>query len=850
MAIATHTLPNGMQVVLEENHAAKVISFNALVKVGSADETDKEAGICHVIEHMLFKGTTKRPTGTIAMDVEAAGGDINAYTSFDQTVYYINMATRFADDGLEILADAIKDPLFDTEELKKEAEVICEEIRREKDNPSHMVGEHLFQTAFSTHTYGRPVIGYPETVKSFTRDDLFAFYRRWYTPRNIVFVVVGDFDSDDMLKKIGDHFSDFTGDEAPIASVSEEPEQSATRIVVGNMNVQSAYLAIAYHIPSITHEDVPALDLMSHILGGSDSSRLEQEVKEKKRLVHSIFASAYTPKHPGIMYISSMCSDGNLKGALCAIADEIERLKEEPVTAAELSRAKINLRSSEVYEKETVAGEAGKIASFIATAGSYEFEKRYFQMLSDVSAEDIMEVARRYLTPQNATLAMVLPDGSVWTEKKAELTGCMTKTSAKIGLAKKSAKDRPIVKRLSCGATLILKENHKLPIVAICAAALGGTRMETRKLNGISALFSRTMVKGTKTRTAIDIARDIEKLAGNIGGFSGRNTVGVKCEFLSEHLHDGIGLFADVMCNPDFAASEVAKEKALQLKAIKDQEDNLSSVAFAKFLEALFPTHPYGLKAIGTAKSVKAITPAILKQYHARAMCGRDAIISVVGDINTSEVVRLMDELLAGLPSRHMKAKQPHPDPAPKRPITVEVLKKKKQQSHIVLGFPGTTYKNRDRFAMAVLNNILSGQGGRLFRKLRDDMSLAYAVNSVNHEGIEPGYFAVYIGTDPSKEKTAIDAILAELRSICEDRVTEAELMRSKQYLVGTYELDLQRNSALSNIYTFYELYGLGLDEIDHHTEKIMDVSVDDVLKAAQRYIKLNSYVLSIVRPS
>ena len=160
MAIQSFTLDNGMQVLLEENHAAKVVSFNALAKVGSVNETDDEAGISHLIEHMLFKGTPTRPAGIIARDVEAAGGDINAYTSLDQTVYYINMASRFSKQGLEILADAIQNPLFDAEELAREKEVVLEEVRREQDNPSRMTIEHLFQSAYKAHTYGRPIIGF------------------------------------------------------------------------------------------------------------------------------------------------------------------------------------------------------------------------------------------------------------------------------------------------------------------------------------------------------------------------------------------------------------------------------------------------------------------------------------------------------------------------------------------------------------------------------------------------------------------------------------------------------------------------------------------------------------------
>lgn len=849
MTVNTYTLKSGMQVILEENHAAKVVSFNTLIKVGSVYETDKEAGISHVIEHMLFKGTPKRPEGTIAMEVEAAGGDINAYTSLDQTVYYINMASRFADKGLEILADAVINPLFDEEELKRESEVILEEISREQDSPGRMVGEYLFQNSFKVHNYGRPIIGYPKTVKSFTRADLMRFYRKWYTPHNTVFIAVGDFDEKKMLMEIQKIFKNFKGPKKPKARIKLEPVQKTPRVVVKEMNIQSTYFAMGLHVPEITHKDIPTLDLMAHILGGTDSSRLEQEVKEKKRLAHSIYSVAYTPRFPGLMYLGGMCSDGDLLKTIEAIKEETLKLMAEPVTAAELSRAKINLRSGEIYEKETVGGQSAKLASYIATADDYEFERRYYQMMADVTTEDIMEAAKKYLSLHAATLIAVVPEKSKWTSNKVKLKQSLAQKQKEKKLKAIGSVLKPRIIKLQNGAKLIVRENHNLPTLSICAATLGGTRMENRKNNGISALMSRSMVKGTKTRSAIAIARDIEKIAGQVGGFSGRNTAGVKCEFLSENLYDGIALFADVLCHPSFDRTEVKNEKEIVLKAIEDQEDSLGSLAFAKFLELLYPHHPYGLRSLGTKKTVKKMVHKDLATYHDRLMRAKDIIITIAGDINPHEAEDLMNELLADLPTGKKEISSPKADPRPSHSSDDTIVKKNKKQTHIVMGFQGTKYTSKDRFAMTVLNNILSGQGGRLFRKLRDEMSLAYAVNSMHQEGIEPGFFAVYIGTDPSKEQVAVDEIKNELSAIITEKVSRDELDRSKSYLAGTYELELQRNSALANMYTFYELYGLGLDEVDKHTQKIMQVTREDVIEVARKYIDLDAYTLAIVKP-
>ncbi|MFH1829800.1 MAG: pitrilysin family protein [Pseudomonadota bacterium] len=850
MSIKTFTLDNGMQVLLEENHAAKVVSFQALVKVGSANETDKEAGICHVIEHMLFKGTPTRPTGTIARDVEAAGGDINAYTSIDQTVYYINMATRFADKGLAILADAVKNPLFDADELAREAEVILEEIRREQDNPARMALERLFQEAYKVHTYGRPIIGYPHTVKSFTKNQLLDFHRRWYAPQNIAFIAVGDFKIDKMFEGIKEQFADFKGASAPTSKILPEPMHRSCGLTIKEMNIQSTYLSLGFNVPELTHPDIPAIDILAHILGGTESSRLEQEIKEKQRLVHNIYSFAFTPKHPGLCVIGAMLDDKDTARAIETLQKELQKLRDEPVTSEELSRAKLNIRSNEIYDKETVGGQAGKIASFLATAGSHEFEARYYQMIADVNAEKVRQVARKYLTPQNLSASLVVPNGSKWVSKPAEIIDAMTAPIKEPGVKKESTIERVQRIKLKNGATLLVIENHHLPVVSIYAAALGGTRFETSRTNGISELMARTMTKGTNRRSAVNIAKDIEAIAGHIDAFSGRNSCGVRCEFLSEHLHEGFEIFADVLTNPSFSSQEVSKERSILLKAIKDQEDALSTLAFAEFLKALFPKHPYGLRNLGTKESVRKLTAENLKRFHKSIMRAENMIITVAGDVNSHELTNLANEMLSNLPRGQAKLPRLKSDKQPTKPIEKTVTKREKQQAHIVIGFQGTQFKSPDHYAMTVLNNILSGQGGRLFRELRDKMSLAYAVSSLNQEGIEPGYFAVYIATEPAKVDTAVKGILAELEAIRTKKVDDEELNRSKQYLVGVYDLNLQRNGAIASTHTFNCLYGLPYDEVEKYPQKIMRVNADDVLKAAKKYINLDAYTMAVVRPA
>src|SRR3990170_5662422 len=202
-------LDNGLTVVIEEERSAPVVSVQMWVKVGSADEPQKLAGISHVFEHMLFKGTEKKGVGQIATMIESVGGDINAYTSFDNTVYHLTVPSRYFGTGLDVISDAIQHSSFDPAELKKELEVVLEEIRMNEDNPGRRLFKSLLGTSFTTHPYGRPVIGYVDTVKTFTRKDILRFFKKWYVPNNMVLVIVGDVDHDEALKAIKDSFKGF-----------------------------------------------------------------------------------------------------------------------------------------------------------------------------------------------------------------------------------------------------------------------------------------------------------------------------------------------------------------------------------------------------------------------------------------------------------------------------------------------------------------------------------------------------------------------------------------------------------------------------------------------------------------
>lgn len=839
------TLSNGIRVLLLENHAAPVVSWNLWANVGSANETGQEAGLCHLIEHMLFKGTGRRPVGQIAQEVEAAGGDMNAYTSFDETVFYINMSSKNREVGLDILADAATDPTFDAEELAREKEVVVEEISRGEDNPSQMVGQDLFARAFGVHPYGRPIAGNRETVRGVSREYLVEFYKRWYVGSNLIFIGVGDFNTEETLAKIESLFSKIPSGIPPVQALPQEPAQEKNRTITRTMEIEGRYLEMGLPIPSLTHPDIAAIDVLSHILGGGPSSRLELSVKEKKQLVSSIAAYAYTPRHPCLLIIGAILKEKAVRETITGIWQEVERLREELPQPMEVARARENIRSSRIYERQTVEAMARKIGYFEGIAGDLNFEEEYYRRLATVTPEDVRAMAQKYLVPGKITLSFCHSKNEPWNREQLESWLPTGKLPIK---ARKSQPQKSDIHsfKLSSGVRLLVRENHFLPLVAVRSASLGGIRNETPKTNGISHLLSLVMTKGTSHRTNREISEVMENLSGHVDGYIGRNLIGFQASFLSEKITEGLDLFFDLMLHPGFPEEEIANEKGHTYTMMRNEEDSLANIAVKKFLAGLYPNHPYGLPVLGTKANVKSFRRPDLVKFYNSIVRPENLVIAITGDVNTNDIKERLEDKLGSWKSLRGSLVRSRPIKPPPKPLTI-MTRKKKLQSHIVYGFLGTTFTRPDRYALEVLNYVLAGQGGRLFIELRDKQGLAYTVSSSSHEGIEPGYFMVYMATDPGKLNTALAGIREELEKIRNHPVSEEEMERAKRFIIGNYYLDLQKNNTVASLIAFNEIYSLGRDELFRFTDKIERVTREDILRVAKKYLRPEASVLSVV---
>lgn len=842
------TLPNGLRVLVQENHAAKVVAIQVWVRVGSADEVGPEAGLAHVHEHMLFKGTARRKVGEIAAEVEGAGGDINAWTSFDQTVYHVTMASRDFDVGLDILADAVQHSAFDPEELTKELEVVLEELRRGNDTPSRVASENLFNTAYQAHPYRRPIIGYVDTVKAFTRPMITDFYARWYRPRNMCLVVVGDVRAEDVIARAGQLFGQDEGAPLPPRARPTEPAQTELRTIRATQDIQETHLGLAWHGPPLVHEDTGALDVLSILLGSGDSSRLFRAVRRERELVNDVYAYAYTPEDPGLIMLGATIHGDTVEDAYRAILEELWKLRREGPTQAEVDKAKTIILAEAVYAKETVQGMARKLGYYALSVGDPAYEEVYYAHVRRTTPEDVLRVARKYFTKDGLTVSALLP-----TAQAAQLSEeAMRRIAAEVDAAHPldptiTAVAEPTTRvTLKNGATLVVHPDRSVPLVSVRAAGKGGLLAEDASNNGVSHLVGQLLTQGTKRFSAEHIAERSDATAASLGGISGRNSLGIRGDFLREFWDEGFELFTSCLLEPTFDERELERERKAQLEDVAARQDSLSTVAMDRLAQALWKGHPYRYPTVGTTESVSRLDVAAVRKAYELQLRPDKLSVVVVGDVDVADTVARFERTIGQAAGRGPVFQLPAPERWPEVAQTTQIARPK-EQAHFVLGFPGIDQFDERRPALEVLNSILGGQGGRLFLELRDKLSLCYSVSSFSVEGLAPGYFAVYMGTSQDKLETAEAGIKKELDKVVAEEVSAEELARAKRYLIGAHEIGLQRISARANSMVYSELYGLGWDEHTRYAGRVEAVTAKRVRDVARDLVRYDRAVRSLV---
>ncbi len=846
------TLDNGLTLLVKETPGTKVATVQIWVKAGSAFEEPNEAGITHLIEHMIFKGTPTRGPGELAEAIEGVGGQINAYTSYDYTVYHATLSSRSWGLAMDVLTDAVLNSTFDADELEREKKVVLEELYMRRDRPGTKLFERLMAEAYTTHPYRKPIIGTEESVSSFTREDILHYMEKHYQANNLTVVVVGDVTYQEVRDKVVKLMGELADGNGKSPSLPVEPPRTEANLFVVKDDVQQSHMALAFPVSAFANPDTAVLDVLSIILGQGQSSRLYHRLRDEKGLVYRIDASAFTPRDPGLLEVTATLAIENGLPTLENTLEEVFKLKYVPVSEDELERAKRNLESDFVFNLERMEGQARVLGSFQFLAGDPR-EDDYLAQVRAVTREDIQRVAAKYLQTDSLIAGFLIPADATLDDNLDNFKALIAKAdvaalhAAPTSLVADSFLPNMHRFVLPNGIRLVVRENPAVPTVAVRVVFPGGLRGESKATNGAFALISDLLTKGTAKMSARELAVAVADMAGDVRGFNGKNTFGIRGDFLARYFDSGMGFIRDVIRTPSFDSAEAEKIRPELLALLKQQEDSLPSLAFREFNRVLFQGHPYGLNTVGSAEVLGHMDTAELKKMYEEYARPEQMVISVAGDVDAEEVHKTIVGMFGDWQVVNVAGAEgseeilpPDPPPSPK----IVNIDRDKEQVHLIIGFLGATLTSDDRYALEILDTALSGQSGRLFTQLRDKQSLAYSLSSFSLQGLDTGSFGIYIGTSPDKKAEAVKAMWRELYRVREEPLGDDELQRAKNVVVGHYELGLQTHSAQALEAALDETYGLGLDFGNRYVKSVEEVTAEQVREVARKYIQPDNYVM------
>ncbi|HXL85948.1 MAG TPA: pitrilysin family protein [Gemmatimonadaceae bacterium] len=853
-------LPNGLTVLVQQDRSAPVVAIVTYVKAGYFDEADDQQGLSHALEHMFFKGTEKRGVGDLAKETKASGGFLNAHTIYDHTTYYTVLPSSGFAQGLDIQADAYANSVIDSGELAKEMEVIIQEAKRKSDSPSAVATETLYELLHDAHRMRRWRIGREPGLRSFTRDKMNAFYRNFYCPSNTILSISGDVDPADAVRRVTDLYGSLEAAQTVRTPGPREPEHEGFRYRELAGDIAQSQLVLGWRTPGTLDPDTPVLDVAAAILATGRASRLYRSVREKK-LASSVSAYDYTPADLGVFIVHAETEPENTAEAAGAIWDQLHQLRVGALEEHELRRVRRIFEARWVRRLETAEGRANYLPEWEAL-GSWRLGDEYFQRFMSASAEDVQRVARKYLAEERAAALIYRPETSpIVAQDAADMQRLLVagRSERLETIPPRVAPPAPETKgaefekeeagvsvfRAADGIPVLVRRKPGTPIASIGIYIVGGAVEEEENEAGLTLLTARTMLKGTTTRTAAQIAEDAEMLGGTISASAGSDSFGWSFSVPTARLPEALELLGDVVQRPTIPDDSFETERAVALSNVAMLRDDMyryparlaSSVAFGK--------HPYGRPVMGTEESLRAISPEQAREWHRSRVLESAAVIGIVADVDVKEAADLVAREFGFLESK----KSPKVA-KPRWPKSVKIAaeSRDKSQTAIALAFPAPSRTDDDRFAASMIGTVASGLGGRFFDELRDRQSLAYTVNAGLSEKRLAGIFVSYIATSPEKEEIARSGLLAEFAKLRDQPVGEDELSRAKQYTIGTHAIAQELGGAVLAEMLDAWMFGAGLRELPEYDSRVRSVTAEEMRDVARRYFDPARRVEGIVR--
>ncbi|MBG0789096.1 MAG: insulinase family protein [Desulfovibrionaceae bacterium] len=843
------TLQNGLRILIKEDDRFPLASVKLWVHAGSGYETPDIAGISHLLEHMVFKGTEKRAMGEVAMDIESVGGNLNAGTSFDYTVFYVDVPDDQWRLGLDTITDMAFHPLIDAGELESEKKVVLEELERGEDTPSRKLFKTLQSMIWKGTSYEWPVIGYRETVQGITRAGMKKYIADHYQPQSMLLTVVGKVNPDEVLAEAERILGSLenTVPLTPPRMIEIPRVGQGPQVVKMEGKWNKVYLAAAFPIPGGGSVENTGLEVLSQIMGGDDTSRLYRTFKYDKQLVDDISATTIPLERGGIFYISATLDADKVDAFWAELNAELAAFSPLDFTDQELDRAKLNLESSLFLSKETLSGLASKLGYLEFFENGEQAEKNYLHDLKEVTREEMDRLYDKYVRPDQLAVAVLVPEGngvdesrladitrSSWPAKDAE--------QAKAATAQAAA---PEEIALPGGSKLVLLPDATLPYTAMSLYWIGGDGELTPDQQGLAALTAAALTRGTMRMSATEVQDFLSDHAATLGSTSGRNVFALETKFPTRFTDDLLPLVNEILTTPAFDKNEISRAKQDQIASIKRREDQPLGLAFRHLFPFLYKTGPYALMRQGTPEGVEGFTTSdIIRFWNRQSM--QPFTLAVCGQFDRQAIEAFAANVARTLTAPVSRYEFVTPKWGDERELDLKLADR--NQSHILMTFPVTGKNDLDASAeLSMLNAILSGQSGLLFRDLRDKQGLAYTVTSMLWQSRNTGFITLYIGTSPDTVDQSLAGFRKVLGELAATPLPEEELSRARNILTGEYYQTHQSLISRSRQAASLVTRGFPRDYDDQLLERAKSVTPEELQNLVKQYLTPDkAYILTV----
>lgn len=858
-------LPNGLRVYAMPDPNTANVSVQVWYDVGSKDDPIGRSGFAHLFEHIMFKSTRNMPAEMMDQLTESVGGFNNASTYDDFTNYYEVVPANHLQRLLWAEAERMGSLVIDEDTFDSERDVVKEELRqRVLASPyGRLFYLYLPQTSYQVHPYGRPGIGSIEELDAATVDDVRAFHAQYYRPDNAVLVVAGNFDEAQFNQWVDQYFGPIPTPSRPIPRVNvQEPPRTAERqYTVYEPNVPLPALMVTYPLFDARNDDMAALMVLDGILSTGESSRMYRDMVYDQQIAAQIFTNYEATREPSVYGLFAIMSDGHSADeGLQSLEAIVAGLRDAPVTQAELDEAKAELVSSTIDGRETAFGRATELADSIIRYGSPDYADHLLAAIQRVSAADVQRVARTYFDDSKRVVVRYLPESEQNGASEDAIRTAPTIDAQRLtvpeaeipvfALAPEAQRQQPpapgapvaaIVpptaeRTLANGLRVIVASDRDLPLISANLRIVYGAASDPSERAGLAAMTADLLNKGTTTRSATEIASQIESLGAALSAGAGADSSTLALQTISNHTDEAFTLFADVARNPTFAPDELERSRQQALDGLSVALSDPGDLVGLAMPRALYGEGPYG--GVASPRAIEAITPDEAAAYHETYWRPDAAILVISGDVSAEQGFALAERYFGDW-ARPSAALPAAPDAAATAhaPRTIVIDLPDTGQAAVAMGAIGVARTADDYFPTLLANDVMGGgYAARLSQEIRIKRGLSYGAYSSLAARRAPGPIIAAAQTRNDAAVQVMDLMAHEFDRIGSTDATPTELAARKASLIGDFGRDVETTAGVAGQLSALALYGLPPSELNSYVDDVNGVSAAQVRAAGARY--------------